>query len=344
MKTLRSLLMALALMALFAVPAFAQDDTVTLGFEVTGAAGCPEDTTFFGLVGPPFSEFGGIQLQDEDGDGVFMGSTEVGAGEQLVVQIVQGVGTVDTEFGTFPGQPVTLLASFSSSEDPLELEEDRTLEAAADCDVPDNQQGGAGKTPDNQQDGDKEMVTKTFELTLSGDVPAGETFAVGLYCELKYNEGEGELLLFCSDSDDPSVPAGTEPCEGDGTTYRLSVELPMGDTLRTTFYRGFGLGPNTEAFHEVTETINADMTNTAYYTFGKGTGAGDDQETPDNQQDGDNKDSGAGEVPDDQQGEMPEELPDTGAGALAPGTAIPVGNAAAGLVMLAGAGYAVLRR
>lgn len=43
-------------------------------------------------------------------------------------------------------------------------------------------------------------------------------------------------------------------------------------------------------------------------------------------------------------GEMPEELPDTGAGGLATGASIPVGNAAAGLTMLVGAGYAVLRR
>jgi hypothetical protein len=116
---------------------------------------------------------------------------------------------------------------------------------------------------------------------------------VGLYSELKYNQGEGELLHFCSGSDDPSVPEGIQPCRGDGTTYRLSVELPAGDTLRTTFYRGFGPGPNTEAFHEVTEIITADMTNSAYYTFGKDTGAGDDQQT-------DHKDTGTG-AGDDQQ-------------------------------------------
>ncbi len=45
-----------------------------------------------------------------------------------------------------------------------------------------------------------------------------------------------------------------------------------------------------------------------------------------------------------QQGEMPDELPDTGAGGLALGASFPVGNAAAGLTMLVGAGYAVLRR
>jgi hypothetical protein len=112
-----------------------------------------------------------------------------------------------------------------------------------------------------------------------------------------------------------------------------------------------------EAFHLGTEIINADITNTAWYTFGKGTGAGDDQQVPDNQQDDEDKDTdtSAGDdtqtpdnqqedVQDDQQGEMPEELPDTGMGGLAPGATIPVGNAAAGLAMLGGACYAAVRR
>ncbi len=47
---------------------------------------------------------------------------------------------------------------------------------------------------------------------------------------------------------------------------------------------------------------------------------------------------------DDQQDEMPEELPDTGAGGLAGGPTIPVGTATAGLAMLLGMGYTVLRQ
>lgn len=57
-------------------------------------------------------------------------------------------------------------------------------------------------------------------------------------------------------------------------------------------------------------------------------------------QDTDGGDEQQGEAP----GEMPEELPDTGAGALTPAAGIPLGNVAAGLGMLVGAGYAVLRR
>ena len=91
-------------------------------------------------------------------------------------------------------------------------------------------------------------------------------------------------------------------------------------------------------------------------TDDKDTGA--DGKTPDNQQGGgeglDNQqegDEGTGagdeqqeDVQDDQQGELPEELPDTGAGGLASGTSIPGGKPATGLTMLLGAGYAVLRR
>ena len=41
---------------------------------------------------------------------------------------------------------------------------------------------------------------------------------------------------------------------------------------------------------------------------------------------------------------LPGELPDTGAGGLAAGASLLIGNAAVGLVMLLGAGYAVIRR
>jgi hypothetical protein len=90
-------------------------------------------------------------------------------------------------------------------------------------------------------------------------------------------------------------------------------------------------------------------------TQDEGAGTGDEQQVPDNQQASEDKDTGSGagedveddtqeDVQDDQQGEMPEEMPETGAGRLAPGTSIPVGNAAAGLMVLIGAGYAVMRR
>ena len=218
--------------------------------------------------------------------------------------------------------------------------------------IPDNQQGGgkdtgagAGKTPDNQQGGGQ-TVTKTFRLTINGTVPEGEEFVV----RFGTSDDEGSTVDF------PLCGAGAQDeCTGDGAVYSDSIEVRAGTDIDFEFERA----ATGEVFHEGTETITADMTNTAWYTFGKGTGAGDEQEVPDNQQDGEDKDTdtdtGAGEVPenqqddtqedvqDDQQGEMPEELPETGAGGLASGTTIPVGNAAAGLTLLIGAGFAALR-
>ncbi len=62
----------------------------------------------------------------------------------------------------------------------------------------------------------------------------------------------------------------------------------------------------------------------------------DSDTTQDDQQTDDTED----DVQDDEQTEMPQ----TGAGGLAGGASMPVGNAATGLAMLVGAGYAVLRR
>jgi hypothetical protein len=120
-------------------------------------------------------------------------------------------------------------------------------------------------------------------------------------------------------------------------------------------------------FHEGGKTLNADMTNTAFYTGGKGTGAGevpdnqqegekpdtsagDKQETPDDQQEGETPDTGAGETPDnqqddvqgDQQGEMPEELPETGAGGLAP-VGLPIGGVLAALAAVICLGLSLVR-
>jgi hypothetical protein len=242
---------------------------------------------------------------------------------------------------------------------------------------------GAGddqQVPENEQTGDgKEMVTKTFEFTLTGEAPEGTAFfAVFLVSPA----GEPvAFVVFCGDPGLESV--GVEPeaaCEAG--VYTKSVEVAAGTSIDFDFIR---TGPTIEdeLFHGGTETLDADMTNTAFYTFGKDMGAGDDQQdvdkdtgtgdeqevpdnqqdedkdtgtgddeqVPDSQQDGEYKgtDTGAGDVQqddtqDDQQGEMPEELPDTGMGGLVGGGTIPVGTAAAGLTMLVGAGCAVLRR
>ena len=239
--------------------------------------------------------------------------------------------------------------------------------AGGDKQVPDNQQDGedkdagagddqqddgtgagddeqGGKTPDNQQGGGKEMVTKTFELTLNGTVPEDRAFGVAYGTFDDFDADEDTIVIFCGQPDPQigDVVVSDEDCVGDGETYTYSAELPVGMELYFTYLTAVeGDEENTAEpfFGNITfegpgepEVLDTDFTNTAWYTFSGG--ASDKQETPDNQQD---------DVQDDQQGEMPEEMPETGAGALAPGAAIPVGNAAVGLTMLVGVGYAVLR-
>lgn len=220
------------------------------------------------------------------------------------------------------------------------------------------------------------MATKTFQLTLHGTVPADQAFSIG------YGQrgGEGTIQVFCGDpqtelaESQPSCKAGV---------YTRSVVITAGTTIGFAFVRA---DPGTdEVFHSDTETLSVDMTNSAWYTFDDGTGAGDEQEVPDNQQtgggkktdagedqqddtqddirqDGEDKDTGKGadddtqddtedggigardDIQDDQQREIPEEVPETGAGGLATGSTIPIGNAVAGLAMLLGTGYAMLQR
>ena len=205
--------------------------------------------------------------------------------------------------------------------------------AGDDQQVPDNQQSGGGK----------EMVTKTFELTVTGDVPEGTAFFAA-FVDASADGTEGSILVFCGD---PGLQTGgAEPqaaCEAG--VFTRTVEIAAGTTIEFAFVRTSPGDEEGETFHAGRETLNADMTNTAFYTFGKGTGAGevpdnqqegekpdtgagDKQETPDNQQEGEKPDTGAGEVPDSQQegenpdtgaGKMPDnqqegEKPDTGAG------------------------------
>jgi len=219
---------------------------------------------------------------------------------------------------------------------------------------------GAGKTPDNQQGSGGATVTKTFELTLNGDVPSDRAFAV-FYGTRDQFEGSVEseveepifdYILFCGQPEDAEFAdtvVSDDDCVGEGNTYSAEAELPQGTELYFSYVTAVetDLQNTADFFHgnissffetgEVSgeaEVLDTDMTNTAWYTFGKGTGAGDDQQD-DAQDDG----TGAG---DDQQGEMPEELPETGAGGLA-GT-LPLGSAYAALALLAASGYGVIRR
>lgn len=209
---------------------------------------------------------------------------------------------------------------------------------------------------DDQQAGDDQqaMVTKTFKLTLYGDVPEDQVFRV-VYAEGDHLPGRLEQpqvpiggVRFCGST--RGVPA--PKCEGgDGTVYTARVTFRLGTTITFSF-RGFGSLDQEEEFHSGTETLNSDITNPAWYTFAS-EDAGDAQddkqtggEEQGDQQAGDEQEEQQdADVTRDDQQEVPEELPDTGAGAMAPlGTALPLAAIAAFSLLFAGLGTLLKRR
>lgn len=206
--------------------------------------------------------------------------------------------------------------------------------AGDDQQVPDNQQGGGGGAE----------ITKTFELTLNGTPSADQGFvAVSIAVD---PENDSVLFFsvveFCGEVPDVSAELdqleaeleadgidvtveyiqNDDPCTGDGTVYAESVTYPAGVQAFFAFTRLDQDNQTGETIFEGEETLDSDMTNTAFYDFGSagagddqkddtqddGTGAGDDQQTPDNQQD-DTQDDGAGA------GDEQDDIQDDGSGA-----------------------------
>ena len=235
-----------------------------------------------------------------------------------------------------------------------------------------------GDTQDNQQQGSGKgaTVTKTFELTINGDAPADRVFAAfyGTVDQMAADQEAG-FILFCgqpADAGEATQTVSSEDCVGGGRTYSASVDFEQGTELLFLF--STAVEGNEEATAETfftnidleniensdPETLNTDFTNSAFFNFGGGKGAGGDQQddqqggagdVQDNQQGGaggnaqgdtqDNQQSGAGDTEDDQQ-DTPT-LPATGAGGLAGGASmLPYG--VAGLAILMAGGYTRRRR
>jgi hypothetical protein len=419
MKRLTALLISLALMALTALPAFAQGSGSLIQIDLdeqnnSGISGTAtledqgDGTTRVDLVLEGVEEKGAYPAHIHAGQCPEPGEITYPL-ESVVFNANAGAGVSVTILEASIDEILAVQSAINVhlfSDPSVYVACGNLPMAGGDKQVPDNQQdggkdSGAGddqqddgtgagddqKTPDNQQGGGGDTVTKTFELTLNGTVPEDAGFIVSYLEEGDDPETGGAFIILCADIS--RLPAeqradigdveiiSDEACEGDGTVYRIEREFERGTRLAFFFARASVTDEDFfEIFHtsiedpsridsgdpipEDFETLDTDFTNTAWYTFGEGTGAGDDQQdddkdtgagddqqTPDNQQDDADKDSGAGdeqETPDNQQGEMPGEMPDTGMGGLATGATIPAGNAAAGLTMLVGAGYAVLRR
>ncbi len=175
------------------------------------------------------------------------------------------------------------------------------------------------------------QVTKSFELTILGTPPAGESHAV-LYETDDPDDTSDGLIIFCGD---------VEPdCEGEGTVYTGSVSVAAGTEIAFAFGR---LNENDAAppvfYEEGTEVLLEDVTNAVtfnYDTDGK-TGGGDDQQDGTTGSGDDDTDGTTGGGDD-----KPGEVPTTG-GAMG-GATLPLGSAAAAFSLLATSGYLVRRR
>ncbi len=108
-------------------------------------------------------------------------------------------------------------------------------------------------------------VTKTWTLTLLGDVPPGESFGV------EYRDPAGREvppLVFCG----PSAASG---CTGAGTTYTHTVVVPQGFTLYFRIFRGQPFSPDFESIQDGWETMTAASTTAVHYRMHADTGTSD---------------------------------------------------------------------
>lgn len=193
-------------------------------------------------------------------------------------------------------------------------------------------------------DGSGDTVTKTFKITLYGDVPEDRSVAATYFTREQVEAGfSGEtVIIFCGqvpredlNPEAEVITASTEDCEGgDGTTYTQEVRLDRGTELTYLFAAGpedipedydgsedvlIYTTPRDQNFRPTEyETVSEDMTNAAHYNFDAGQG-------------------GVGSGP------GGPGMPDTGAGGMA-GATLPLGYGLATLSLLVGFAYAAVRR
>jgi hypothetical protein len=106
-----------------------------------------------------------------------------------------------------------------------------------------------------------EEVTKTFELTLIGEVPEGESFGFSYAAIFPTGEDPSDIVVLCNDSAlaDSQVP----PCESGGV-YSESVNFPEGTALSHSFFRDIQQGIE---FQSGDEILHSDKVNSASFSF-----------------------------------------------------------------------------
>lgn len=100
-----------------------------------------------------------------------------------------------------------------------------------------------------------QTVTKTWTLTLYGDVPPGESFGV------EYRDPAGREvapLFFCG-------PQAAVTCAGQGREYTLTLAVPQGFDLYFRIFRGQPFSPQFESLQDGWETMTADSTTATRY-------------------------------------------------------------------------------
>ncbi len=172
-----------------------------------------------------------------------------------------------------------------------------------------NQQGGTGT-------GQQAMVTKTFRLTLNGNLTPGDEYNVWVVRNGKVIDVES----LCGVG---ATGRGGPVCEGNGHLYTASTRLAKGSTI-TVVWRRYPAGTgDVDVFFRQAETLNGDMTDTAWFTYGAGneqsgktqTGKGDTQ-TGGNEQTGNDTQAGNGQTTQ----QVPSSMPSTGGGGTARGS------------------------
>lgn len=325
---IRAILTALALLALTAFPALASGDTgsgdtVMKTFELTIKGEVPEGDSFYVGYDVEGAEPGSREFI------LFCGELV----EEEPQEPCEGGGTVYTGSDTFPAgttidfffgrnnADVSVVDVFHEGTETLDADMTNTAWFRYD-ETDDGDDGGTGAGDDDKA----ETVAKTFELTLNGDVPADDGFIVSYLDEGDDPEEAGRFIVLCGDlsrlppEDRADIPdediVSDEACIGGGNTYTFEDEFPRGTRLAVFFARASVTDENVFDIFFTTvddpgriesgedpipsdfETLDTDMTNSAWFTY---SGAGDD----------------------DQDDDMPDEMPNTGVGALA-GTGFPL--------------------
>ncbi len=113
-------------------------------------------------------------------------------------------------------------------------------------------------------------VTKTFQLTVQGTVPAGEF----LYVEYEPRSSDPDDIGFAHFCGDLFQIQSKPPCQGNGTVYTETRTFPAGTTIEFSFERsnqntstGVGDPYEIEVIQTGTETLNSNSTTRVIYTY-----------------------------------------------------------------------------